>query len=85
MIPEYELPDDIGASIRQLIANEPAYYAHKDQLYAGYQDAIANGREPTDAEKREAGKRRARDMGHTLTAARRIVQREARRIHDEGP
>lgn len=84
MIPEFDLPDDIGASIRRLIASEPAYYAHKDQLYAGFQAAIADGREPTPEERREERQRRARAIGRVLADARRTVQREARRIREEG-
>lgn len=82
MIPEFQLPDDIGASIRRLIASEPAYYAHKDQLYAGYQAAIAEGREPTREERREGRQRRARAAGRALAEARRTIQHEARRIRD---
>jgi hypothetical protein len=83
VIPEHELPDDMGASIRQLIASEPAYYAHRDQLWAGYQDAVANGREPTPDERYEARRRRVRAMGQVMREADRIVRREARRLRDQ--
>jgi hypothetical protein len=79
MIPEYDLPDDPQGSIRRLIASEPAYYAHRDQLMAGYQDAVANGREPTREERHEARRRRMTADAQVLSAARRIVQREKRR------
>ncbi|MFJ8677192.1 hypothetical protein [Streptomyces sp. NPDC093589] len=79
MIPEHELPDDIGESIHRLVASEPAYYAHKDQLYAGYQDAIANNRTPSAEERHEARRRRVTADAQVVSAARRIVQREKRR------
>lgn len=83
MIPEYELPDDMGTCIKRLIASEPAYYAHCDQLWAGYQDAIASSREPTPDEKHEGQKRRARAMGSVMKEAERIVRRAARKYRGE--
>ncbi|MFF0183498.1 hypothetical protein [Streptomyces sp. NPDC005244] len=64
--------------------NEPAYYARKDQLYAGYLDAVANGREPTAEERHEARQRRCTAAAQVFAAARFIVRREAARIHREG-
>uniref|UniRef100_UPI0030DF557B hypothetical protein n=1 Tax=Streptomyces tubercidicus TaxID=47759 RepID=UPI0030DF557B len=79
MIPEHDLPDDIGESIRRLVASEPAYYARRDQVYAGYRDAIANGRTPTREERYEARRRRVAADAQVVSAARRIVWREKRR------
>ncbi len=84
VIPEYRLPDDPGESIRRLIANEPAYYAHKDQLFAGYQDAVKQGREPTKEQRHEGRRRRQTATAQVLASARRIVQREQARILRDG-
>lgn len=84
MIPRHELPDDMGESIRRLIASEPAYYAHKDQLYAGYREAVANGREPSSEQRYEARRRKVVAAAQVFAAARLIAQREGRRIRDEG-
>lgn len=75
---------DPGESIHRILANEPAYYAHKDQLFAGYQHAIAEGREPTSEQRSEARRRRIVAGAQVMSAARLIVQRERRRLRDEG-
>lgn len=84
MIPRREGPMDPAESIRRILANEPAYYAHKDQLFAGYQHAIAEGREPTLDQRDEARRRRVVATAQVMSAARLIVQRERRRLRDEG-
>lgn len=73
-----------GKSLRRILANEPAYYAHKDQLFAGYQHAVAEGREPTPEQRSEARRRRIVAAAQAVSAARLIVQRERRRLRDEG-
>lgn len=85
MIPRNDGPMDPGEYIRHLVASEPAYYARCDQLFAAYQDAIANGREPTPEEKHEMRRRKVVAGAQVVAAARRIVQAEYRHWRDEGP
>ncbi|MCX4912867.1 hypothetical protein [Streptomyces sp. NBC_00687] len=84
MIPEHPPSDDPGGLSRRILANEPAYYARKDRLYAGYLDAVENGREPTAEERHEARERRRTAAAQVFAAARFIVRRESARIHREG-
>lgn len=76
--------DGSSERIRRLIANEPAYYAHKDQVNAAYQDAVANGREPTREQRNESRRRKTVAQGQVVAEARLIVWREYRRWRAEG-